>query len=187
MFSNSKLMPPPKRKLSTFDPPSDTNLTLFLKHTIHTILLLVPPTQTFPQILTLLLSTLQERYPDGLSPLPSPGIPAARSTTTLSSTTTTLTERRILLPESVKNIALAVPVDVHDLKAGWTELQLGLGDTPESVGVKEGGVLAFRFLREGEEEDEGEFEVAWPSYEIYDEGDEDADERTLAGGEEEEL
>ncbi|KAF7903050.1 hypothetical protein EAF00_002952 [Botryotinia globosa] len=179
----------PKRKLSTFDPPIDTNLTLFLKHTIHTILLLVPPTQTFPQILTLLLSTLQERYPDGLSPLPSPGNPAARSTTTLSSTTTTLTERRIPLPESVKNIALAVPLDVHDLKAGWTELQLGLGDTPESVGVKEGGVLAFRFLREGEgeEEEEGEFEVAWPSYEIYDEGDEDADERTLAGGEEEEL
>lgn len=53
--------------------------------------------------------------------------------------------------------------------------------------MKEGGVLAFRFLREGEEEDEGEFEVAWPSYEIYDEGDEDAEERTLAGGEEEEL
>ncbi|KAF7917916.1 uncharacterized protein EAE98_009944 [Botrytis deweyae] len=180
---------PPKRKLSTFDPPSDTKLTLFLKHTVHTILLLVAPTQTFPQILTLLLSTLQERYPDGLSPLPSPGNPAGKSTTTLSSTTTTLTERKIPLPDSVKNIALAVPLDVHDLKAGWTELQLGLGDTPESVGVKEGGVLAFRFLREDgeEEEEDGEFEVAWPSYEIYDEGDEDADERTLAGGEEEEL
>ncbi|KAF5872100.1 uncharacterized protein Bfra_009129 [Botrytis fragariae] len=157
---------PPKRKISTFDPPSDTSLTLFLKHT--------------------------ERYPDGLSPLPSPGNAASKSTTTLSSTTTTLTERKIPLPESVKNIALAVPVDVHDLKAGWTELELGLGDTPESVGVKEGGVLAFRFLRDGEEEEEeGEFEVAWPSYEIYDEGegegDEEAEERTLAGGEEEEL
>lgn len=67
---------------------------------------------------------------------------------------------------------------------------MGLGDTPESVGVKEGGVLAFRFLGE-EDEDEGEFEVAWPSYEIYDEGDEEeddeAEERTLAGGEEEDL
>ncbi|KAF7911445.1 uncharacterized protein EAF01_002952 [Botrytis porri] len=180
---------PPKRKLSTFDPPSDTNLTLFLKHTIHTILLLVPPTQTLPQLLTLLLSTLQERYPEGLSPLPSPGNPASKATTTLSSTTTTPTERRIPLPESIKNIALAVPLDPHDLKAGWTELRLGLGDTLESVGVREGGVLAFRFLGEGEEEGEGEFEVAWPSYEIYDEGDEgdegeEAEERTLAGGEE---
>lgn len=59
---------------------------------------------------------------------------------------------------------------------------MGLGDTPESLGLKEGGLVAFRFLAG---DSEGDFEVQWPSYEEYGEGedeDEDAGERMVGGG-----
>ncbi|KAF7853052.1 hypothetical protein EAF04_010791 [Stromatinia cepivora] len=179
---------PPKRKSSTSTLQNPSDLTLLFKHTTHTILLLVPSTQTFTQILTTLLSVLQERYPEGLNPMISH--PASTSMTTLSSTTTTLTDKKTPLPTSIQNIALGIPLDVYEPKNGWSELQLGLGDTPESLGLKEGGLVAFRFLGDGEnvaEDFEGEFEVQWPSYEEYGEGeDEDAEERTLGGGGEEE-
>jgi hypothetical protein len=71
-----------------------------------------------------------------------------------------------------------VPVDNHDISKGWKTLgetggkdAMGLKGSPKSVGVKDGGVLAFRFRgedEEGEEEDgDGErekFVVEWPSY-----------------------
>jgi hypothetical protein len=72
-----------------------------------------------------------------------------------------------------------VPVDNHDISKGWRALDgrneedaMGMKASPKSVGVKDGGVLAFRFRGEDEEvEDEddvdaesGEFLVEWPSY-----------------------
>ncbi|ESZ90049.1 hypothetical protein SBOR_9563 [Sclerotinia borealis F-4128] len=184
---------PPKKSTTTLPPPLDPpDLTLLFKHTTHTILLLVPPTQTFTQILTQLLTILRERYPDGLTPMPS--LPSTTtttstltnhptlSTTTLNSTTTTLFDTKIPLPTGTQDIALALPIDAYEPRNGWTELQVGLGDTPESLGLVEGGRVAFRFLsdggEDGEEEERG-FEVKWPSYEeMY--GD-DAEERTLGG------
>ncbi|CAD6442336.1 794a8210-e5ca-4f32-a167-c1e38f0b32be-CDS [Sclerotinia trifoliorum] len=171
---------PPKRNPSTSNPQNPSDLTLLFKHTTHTILLLVPTTEPFTQILTTLLSVLQERYPEGLN--------AASPST---STSTSQTNRKTPLPSSIQDIALAIPLDVYDPKKGWSELQLGLGDTPESLGLKEGGLIAFRFLADGENVEgdfEGGFEVLWPSYEEYGEegADEDGEERTGGGGEEEE-
>ncbi|KAI9648191.1 hypothetical protein NHQ30_002823 [Ciborinia camelliae] len=179
-------MPPKKSSTTLGDPPTNpTHLTLLLKHTSHTVLLLVPSKQTFTEIIDTLLTVLRERYPDGLSAMPSSSSspPPRTSTTTLSSTTTTLTDAKIPLPDSVQDIALAVPIDEYEPQNGWTELELGLGDSPASIGLKEGAILAFRFLKDGEDDTGlGEFEVRWPSYEdIYGDGEED-EERTLGGG-----
>ena len=73
-----------------------------------------------------------------------------------------------------------MPVDNHDISKGWKALDrmsgkdaMGLKASPKSVGVKDGGVLAFRFRGEdeGDEDDEEdvngereEFLVEWPSY-----------------------
>jgi hypothetical protein len=85
-----------------------------------------------------------------------------------------------------------VPVDAHDMEKGWRQLggvvrdALGLKESPKTLGIKDGGVLAFRFRGEDEgyededEEGEGEeaggetqkFVVEWPSYdETYGEAD----------------
>jgi hypothetical protein len=76
-----------------------------------------------------------------------------------------------------------VLADIHDISKGWKALDgvsgkdaMGMKESPKSVGVKDGGVLAFRFRGEdegdGDEEDEEgeaeregeEFLVEWPSY-----------------------
>jgi hypothetical protein len=42
---------------------------------------------------------------------------------------------------------------------------VGVGDTPSSMGLKDGSLVAFRFESEDEEgEGSGEFEVKFPSY-----------------------
>jgi hypothetical protein len=72
-----------------------------------------------------------------------------------------------------------VLIDNYDISKGWKALNgsrnndaMGMKESPKSVGVKDGGVLAFRFRGEDEgvendEEVDGEteeFVVEWPSY-----------------------
>jgi hypothetical protein len=47
-----------------------------------------------------------------------------------------------------------VPVDQHDVSKGWEELDTGgLSQTPESLGLKDGGIVAFAFSSGGENRD----------------------------------
>ncbi|PQE31493.1 Kinesin 6 protein [Rutstroemia sp. NJR-2017a WRK4] len=149
------LFPPKKSSVSSSlpttleTPPSNsTDLTLLFKHTTHTILLLLDTQTPIPNILTQLLLILQDRYPDGLNPLnPSP------------------TSKKTPIPESIEDIRLGVPKDIYEPSKGWTELHVGVGDTPSSMGLKDGSLVAFRFESEDEEEEgSGEFEVKFPSY-----------------------
>lgn len=121
--------------------------------------------------------------------MPSPLPATTPSMTTLSSTAPALTESKIPLPDSIQAVALGVPIDVFEPQKGWSELGLRLGDSPKSLGVKDGGVVAFRFLnRDEDEDDDGEFQVNWPSFEeMYPDAveDMDAEERTLGGDGEE--
>ncbi|QSZ36381.1 hypothetical protein DSL72_006257 [Monilinia vaccinii-corymbosi] len=164
---------PPQTQTQTQPQPSaSTDITLLFKHTSHTILLLLTPHQTFTQIQALLLTILQERYPSGLTPMPS-----------------SPSQSKIPLPTHSHQISLALPKDAQDpQRGGWTELDNGVGDTPSALGLKDGAILAFRFLRGEEEEEEGAdegergFEVRWPSYEeMYGEGvgDGDGEEKDL--------
>jgi hypothetical protein len=103
-----------------------------------------------------LLSVLRERYPKGL---PKPTRP----------------HEYLPVPNSIADVALAIPVDQHDMTKGWEALELSdskgkTKDSPKSKGLKDGGVLGFRFRSEDEDEDEDEkgdgedFVVEWPSY-----------------------
>jgi hypothetical protein len=81
-------------------------------------------------------------------------------------------------------------MDVYDPSKGWTEINTsggGIKESPRSLGLKDGSVLAFAFTNA---EGTGEFKVEWSSYdEAYGEqpgsdGDEemdadDDDEKTL--------
>ena len=64
---------------------------------------------------------------------------------------------------------MGVPVDVYEPSKGWTELATGGGgikESPKSLGLKDGSVVAFAFVN-GERDDEtgAEFVVEWSSYE----------------------
>ncbi|KAB8304127.1 hypothetical protein EYC80_003547 [Monilinia laxa] len=171
--------PTPATTTTQVQPQPPTDITLLFKHTSHTILLLTTAHQTFAQILTHLLTVLRERYPNGLLPIASPP-----TTTTTSPTSPPPETQRIPLPSTIQDIALALPRDAQDPKKGWTELDLGLGDTPGGLGLRDGAVLAFKFLGDDEETERG-FDVRWPSYEeMYgDVEEEEGDEDVEGGGE----
>jgi hypothetical protein len=136
--------------------PNPISWTLRFKRGKHTILLLVDPLTPFSSIKADLLDTLRERYPTGLS----------------NSTSPTLT----LIPDSVKDVFLGIPVDPLEPGEGWTELSTNQGDiieSPKSLALKDGAAIAFAF-REGEGKKSGyEFMVEWSNYdELYGEGEE---------------
>ncbi|KAM3086164.1 hypothetical protein ACMFMG_000300 [Clarireedia jacksonii] len=147
-------MPPKKSSVSSLPttletpPPNSTDLTLLFKHTSHTILLLLDTQTPIPTILNQLLLILRDRYPDGLNPL-----------------NASSTSKKTPLPDSIEDIRLGVPKDIYEPSKGWTELHVGVGDTPSSMGLKDGSLVAFRFDSEDDEgEGSGEFEVKFPSY-----------------------
>ena len=60
-----------------------------------------------------------------------------------------------------------MPIDVYEPSKGWTELDTtsgGLKECPLSLGLKDGAIIAFAFLKEEEEFGEPVFEVEWSSY-----------------------
>lgn len=53
-----------------------------------------------------------------------------------------------------------MPNDVFDHKKGWSELDTSnLKENLKGLGIKDGGMIAFTFVPEGEEEPEPEFKV----------------------------
>ncbi|KAI9742882.1 MAG: hypothetical protein M1818_003611 [Claussenomyces sp. TS43310] len=140
--------------------------TLRFKHGRITILLYIEPLTPFATLKSDLLDTLRERYPLGL-PAPSNG-----------SGTVPEIQPHTQIPDSIEDIALGVPVDECDAGKGWQELVLmnggtGIRDSPKSLGLKDRGMVAFRFKKGDEMEGAGEslFEVTLPTYEeTYGEG-----------------
>lgn len=66
---------------------------------------------------------------------------------------------------------LGVPKDTYDLEKGWDELALsaaGLKETPKSLGIKDGAMLAFAFADEECWAEKGEFDVQFSNVdELY--------------------
>ncbi|KAA8574706.1 hypothetical protein EYC84_003956 [Monilinia fructicola] len=109
-------------------------------------------------------------------------MPSPLTATTTSSTNPPPEIQRIPLPSTIQDIALALPQDAQDPQKGWTELDLGLGDTPGGLALRDGAVLAFKLLGDDAETERG-FDVRWPSYEeIY--GDEEEEEEEEGGDDE---
>jgi len=111
-------------------------LTLRFKHGKHTILLFIDPLSTFAAIKTELLTVLRERYPSGLS--------------------TSLSPTPIKIPDSQIDVIFGVPVDVYEPQKGWSEIDTSGGaamrESPKSLGLKDGSVVAFAFVGEDQEE-----------------------------------
>jgi len=128
------------------DDVEPTDWTLRLKHGKHTILLFAAPLTPFTTIKKDLLTTLLERYPDGLPVSSSP-------------------DESVQIPESINEVALGVPIDIYEPSKGWTELDTttgGLKECPRSLGLKDGAIIAFAFLDGFEQPN---FNVEWSSYE----------------------
>ena len=63
---------------------------------------------------------------------------------------------------------LGVPLNEYEPSKGWQELATGgpgIKETPKSLGLKDGSILAFSFIPEGDDDEAVEFEVEWSSYE----------------------
>lgn len=98
----------------------------------------------------------------------------------------------VIIPSDASRITFGLPVDKNDFSKGWVKLEIPetevddgasgkkkvggkksvLNASPQGAGLKDGAVLAFRFLESGNEEDEGDLEedagkwdVMIPSYE----------------------
>jgi hypothetical protein len=116
-------------------------------------------------LLHTLLINLRERYPAGLpDPSTKPQLehysnPARKP-------------QRVQVPEEISDVKIAMLRDQYDNSKGWEEIVLsggGLRDTAKSVGLKDGSVVAFKFIdgdkEEAEEDDVNDgFNVQWPSY-----------------------
>jgi hypothetical protein len=108
--------------------------TIRLKHHKTTILIHCSPLTTLKTIKSTLLHSLAETHPSG-----------------------TLNGHQI--PKEVSEIRLAKAVDPLDIEQGWEEVSDGedAESVAKGVGLKDGGVLAFRFVEDDEkktEEDE---------------------------------
>jgi hypothetical protein len=105
------------------------------------------------------LTAIREIYPDGMPPI--------NSSLTLDpkSNLASSKAKLIPIPEKAEEITLGVPIDTFEPEKGWTELSMGYEDEkggkveecPKSLGLKDGGLIAFRFIGE-------EWGVLWSSY-----------------------
>jgi hypothetical protein len=110
------------------------------------------PGTPFATIKSDLLKVLHERYPDGIPNSDSGDIAA--------------------VPKDVTDVILGVPNDVYDASKGWSELDTdaggGIKETPESMGLKNGSMLAFSFVPASDEEKQPEFYVEFSNVdELY--------------------
>jgi len=83
----------------------------------------------FTTLIAELLEILRERYPKGLE--------------------TSISPQLVQIPDSVEDVRLGVPKDVYDLSKGWEEISIdseGIEECPKSLGLKDGGNLAFTFV-----------------------------------------
>ncbi|KAH8679745.1 hypothetical protein BGZ60DRAFT_236456 [Tricladium varicosporioides] len=114
-----------------------SDMTLRFKHGKQTILIFADPLDTFETITSELLEALHERYPEGL-PTDDPG---------------TFLE----IPSDFNQVVLAGPNDPYDNSQGWKTLVRDEGnvdenlmdESPRSMSIKDGGMIAFAFKAKG--------------------------------------
>ncbi|KAH7319438.1 hypothetical protein BKA65DRAFT_465368 [Rhexocercosporidium sp. MPI-PUGE-AT-0058] len=137
--------------MTTSEEIKSTAYTLRFKHGKQTILVFVEPLTPFPAILKELLATLRERYPDGL--------PSSTS------------DEPLPIPKSGIDVVLGVPKDNYDMDKGWDELAVsaaGLKESPKSLGLKDGAMIAFAFADSEHWTNNGEFHVEFSNVdELY--------------------
>lgn len=112
-------------------------MTLRFKHGKHTILIFADPLDTFETITSELLKVLHERYPEGL-PTDEP-------------------ETSLEIPDDFRKVVLAGPNDPYDNSQGWKKLvkdeknvdENMMDESPRSLSIKDGGMIAFAFKAEG--------------------------------------
>ncbi len=78
------------------------------------------------------------------------------------------------IPESIADIRLGVPKDQFDWTKGWTELDTddsGTKESPKSLGIKDGGMVAFAFNAEipADRDEDDLFNVEFSNVEELDE------------------
>ena len=124
-----------------------TAWTLRFKNGKHTIFLLAEPLTPFTALKTELLATLRERHPAGLS--------SSNSTESLP------------IPDSIHEVLLGVPVDTYEPSKGWVEITTdgSIKESPKSLGLKDGSMIAFAFIEGEGGEETVEFHVEFSSYE----------------------
>lgn len=133
--------------------PVGTDWTLFFKFHKTTVVLPVDPTDNFTEI-------------------------KARLFVALDSTPNLHDINGVPLPHSMDEIQLAIPKEAGNLHSGWKSIEIddddedkpgkgktGLKNCPKGVGLREGGVLAFRF---GDAVEEDDWPVKIPSFDDLD-------------------
>lgn len=125
-------------------------LSLRLKHGLHTIFLFVDPLAPVTAMTAQLLDALRERYPDG-------ELQSSRGPS------------RIPAPGAEASVVYGTLRNPGDPAEGWQRLEMEGSDTPSGKGITDGAALAFAFAGEDGDE-EVEFAVDWPSVD-EDEGD----------------
>lgn len=120
-------------------------LTIRLKHGIHTIFIFVDPLAPFSTITDELLEVLRERYPDGL-------------------TTSIAPPKSTPVPESSDSVhvAYALMKSPTDPSQGWRNLRVSPTDTPIEKGLKDNCAVAFAFQDPEDADANVHFDVEWP-------------------------
>ena len=127
------------------NPVDDPQITIRLKYGIHTIFLFVMVDWSFSRLTTELLSTLRDRYPNGLTasiaqPQPTP-LPAN---------------------DSDVRVAYALPKNPNDLAQGWKNLKAQPSDTVGGKKLADMCCLAFALLDPEADDGDVEFRVEIP-------------------------
>ncbi|AEO69803.1 21acee09-618b-46ad-a937-a67df7a25c24 [Thermothielavioides terrestris] len=127
----------------------DPQITVRLKHGIHTIFLFAMLDWSFSRLTTELLSILRDRYKDGL--------------------TTSIAPPKITpVPANDGDgvrVAYAVPANPSDLSQGWKNLKVKPEDTLGKKGLTDMCSVAFSLLDSDADEEGVEFLVELPSLE----------------------
>ena len=128
------------------NPVDDPEITIRLKHGIHTVFLLVMLDWPFSRVATELLSVLQDRYPEGL-------------TTSIAPPETTV------VPTSDRDVkvAYALPKNPNDISQGWKNIKAQPTDTVGSKGLADMSSVAFALLDTDADGDNVKFQVEVPA------------------------
>ncbi|KAL2022110.1 hypothetical protein VTK56DRAFT_6154 [Thermocarpiscus australiensis] len=126
----------------------DPEITIRLKHGIHTIFITAMLDWPFSRVTAELLSILRDRYPDGL-------------------TTSTSRPGKTPVPASESDIkvAYALPKNPSDLAQGWKHLKAQPTDTVAGKGLTDMCAVAFALLDPEADEADVRFQVELPSLE----------------------
>ena len=121
-------------------------ITIRLKYGIHTIFLFAMLDWSFSRLDAELLSTLRDRYPNGL-------------------TASIAQPEETALPaeDSDVKIAYALPKNPSELSQGWKNLKAQPSDTVGGKKLTDMCCVAFALLDAGADEDDAEFQVELPA------------------------